>query len=478
MNLRERAESDLGLTLEGRWGLPVVLVAPDGARQEDLRGQVMYDIVRMDPDTGNEVTIDSPVVTLRRSSLTRVPVAGETWGIEFPESPSETAPMVQHILTPDRPPEGGKSIGFIRLYPQRITQVDTTAPIITVDDLVADTDTPTITGTIDDMLADITITVDGTDYAPDSVVDNAWSVQVGPLAQDQVYTVTAQATDAAGNVGSSTGSLTVPLLTVFRDILYLPGDVLGTADTQIALSASDVVEFDIATTDANTGNFLADSIPISTVTGFVADGKVRTVTFTAVGGETIDNFFADSGGLNNFVGHCLRINVAGVNYPLTPRNNTTAEADGGLGPDITWTNVTDDNWESYTKTLDIATDNVGTIAEAWVGPDLENAVKGLDAGWVDNGGGSYTFTGPVGGNANLFDLGDTTTGFAVLVTYDSPDPTGLRIILGTGVSASGDTAFYLLADNETNVINAGIISGSAVTRDVSNIDVKHVLEIV
>lgn len=125
MNLRELAEKDLGRSLEGEWSLPVNLIDPDGARYDGLRGQVLFDIVRVNPETGEEVTVQTPVVTLRRSTLARVPAPGENWIVEIPATPSEAAAKVQHVLSPTRPPEGGASIGFIRLYLQAVEQAPT-----------------------------------------------------------------------------------------------------------------------------------------------------------------------------------------------------------------------------------------------------------------------------------------------------------------------------------------------------------------
>lgn len=122
MNLRELAEKDLGRSLEGEWSLPVNLIDPDGVRYDGLRGQVLFDIVRVNPETGEEVTVQTPVVTLRRSTLARIPAPGENWIVEIPATPSEAAAKVQHVLSPTRPPEGGASIGFIRLYLQAVEQ--------------------------------------------------------------------------------------------------------------------------------------------------------------------------------------------------------------------------------------------------------------------------------------------------------------------------------------------------------------------
>lgn len=120
MNLAALAERDLAVSLE-RDGDRVDLITPDGVRVTGLRGQVRHDISRINPENAERMTVDTPVVTLRRSSLPRVPRAGENWIVTIPEIPGGE-PTVQHVLSPDRPPEGGQSIGFIRLYLQAVEQ--------------------------------------------------------------------------------------------------------------------------------------------------------------------------------------------------------------------------------------------------------------------------------------------------------------------------------------------------------------------
>lgn len=135
-NLRERAEQDLGTTLEdpSQWGLPVELTGPGGieyktsANSPDpqnplpLYGRVQHTTVRTNPETGEEMVTADPVIVLRRSSLSRIPLDGENWFIKFPKDPSLTADMANYALTPGRATEGGRSIGFIRLYPTKVVQ--------------------------------------------------------------------------------------------------------------------------------------------------------------------------------------------------------------------------------------------------------------------------------------------------------------------------------------------------------------------
>jgi hypothetical protein len=134
MNLREQMEKDLSVTLEGEWGLLVELVGPDGieittsANSPDplsplpLKGQVLYSTVRVSPETGEDMIINNPIVVLRRSSLSRIPQDGEKWLVRIPEDPSLSAALNSYVFTPERASEGGRSIGFIRLYPKKVNQ--------------------------------------------------------------------------------------------------------------------------------------------------------------------------------------------------------------------------------------------------------------------------------------------------------------------------------------------------------------------
>jgi hypothetical protein len=121
VNLRVQAEADLAQSLESAddFGLPVILVSPDGAIQE-VNGQILYDTKRVDPDTGLDMIVHQPVVTIRRSSLDRIPVAGEKWAVRIPEIPDPDAAKTTHAV--ERAPEDGKSIGFLRLYLTRAIQ--------------------------------------------------------------------------------------------------------------------------------------------------------------------------------------------------------------------------------------------------------------------------------------------------------------------------------------------------------------------
>lgn len=128
VNLRQKAEADLSKTLEGDFGLPVILIDPDGNEITEnvlgttLKGQILYSTVRTDPETGEPIIVNNPVVTLRRNSLARVPVPGEKWLVRIPVDPTSGANPIDFIIDLDRSPEGGRDIGFIRLYLRKAEQ--------------------------------------------------------------------------------------------------------------------------------------------------------------------------------------------------------------------------------------------------------------------------------------------------------------------------------------------------------------------
>lgn len=132
-NLRERAERDLGVTLEDpkQWGLPVELTGPDGtiyktsANSPDplnplpLYGQVLRSTTRESLDGAGFIVTNKPAVILRTSSLFRVPESDEKWFIKFPTEPSLTAELQDYVLSADRAPEVNTSIGITLLYPTK-----------------------------------------------------------------------------------------------------------------------------------------------------------------------------------------------------------------------------------------------------------------------------------------------------------------------------------------------------------------------
>jgi hypothetical protein len=114
-------ESDLADTIEGEFGVPVTLVTPDGETVtttvdgRPLVGKVRWSWPNENPETGVAVAIENPVVTLRRSSLSRVPATGENWGIIIPRGPRSGDETELYTLDTSYAVEGGRTLGKVRL---------------------------------------------------------------------------------------------------------------------------------------------------------------------------------------------------------------------------------------------------------------------------------------------------------------------------------------------------------------------------
>ncbi|MDY6914538.1 MAG: Ig-like domain-containing protein [Planctomycetota bacterium] len=81
--------------------------------------------------------------------------------------------------------------------------VDTTAPVVGIDDAFTTSDTtPQLTGTIDDATATVTVTVNGNDYEATNNGDGTWTLAndtIDPPLDEGSYDITATAADDAGN---------------------------------------------------------------------------------------------------------------------------------------------------------------------------------------------------------------------------------------------------------------------------------------
>lgn len=130
-NLREQINKDLQETMETEndWGLPIILIAPDGTEYntkkdstDRLSGQVLYHFTEFSPDTGEDIVVNMPVVTLRISSLERVPLDGENWVVKIPEENSTTADFETYIFSTTKALKLNRSIGIIKLYLQKVKQ--------------------------------------------------------------------------------------------------------------------------------------------------------------------------------------------------------------------------------------------------------------------------------------------------------------------------------------------------------------------
>jgi len=111
------------------WALPVTLIDPDGTRYETitgsttrLAGQVLHSYVDFNPDTGEDLVVNQPVVTLRMASLARIPRNGEVWFVLIPTEPDPEAPLRNYIISPTKAMKLNESLGIIKMYLTNATQ--------------------------------------------------------------------------------------------------------------------------------------------------------------------------------------------------------------------------------------------------------------------------------------------------------------------------------------------------------------------
>jgi hypothetical protein len=136
--VRELANGYLQETLAGIFALPVTLTDPDGVEQiynaldaalpveerRELAGQVMFARKRFDPNTGGDIIVPKPVVSLPKDSLVRVPKDDDPdhWLCKAPTEPKWDAPKTTYRV--GRPIEGGDGHSMIRLYLEVIDDIE------------------------------------------------------------------------------------------------------------------------------------------------------------------------------------------------------------------------------------------------------------------------------------------------------------------------------------------------------------------
>ncbi len=112
--LRKRQIDDLDRVLSGPdWGMPIVLISPNTGLVQSVTGRVDYNSKEIDPESGLQLTVEKPIVTVALALLTEVPKPGENWAIKIPVSPGSDTPTETYVL--ELAIENGHSMGFIKL---------------------------------------------------------------------------------------------------------------------------------------------------------------------------------------------------------------------------------------------------------------------------------------------------------------------------------------------------------------------------
>ena len=280
--------------------------------------------------------------------------------------------------------------------------IDPTAPTIpTVDFLITNNTTPTITGTLDSV-DNLTVTVAGSTYTEGdgNLTDNGdgtWSLVITVPLSEGVYDVMATATDLASNVSvdTTTNELTIDLTNPTLPTV----DFLTTNDTTPTITGT------------------ADSIDDLTV---VVDGEI----YTEGDGNLTDNG-DDTWTLVIPAGNEL---VDGT-YDVVA---TATDAAGNASVDATVDELTIDTTASTVPTVDFLTTNDNTPAITGTADSVDNLTVTVD-------GVTY-----IEGDGNLSDNGDDT--WTLVIPAGNALTDGTYDVVATATDAAGNASMDATLD--------------------------------
>ncbi|EXR77526.1 bacterial Ig-like domain family protein, partial [Acinetobacter baumannii 541915] len=125
-----------------------------------------------------------------------------------------------------------------------VVTIDTSLPVVSLDDLTTNDTTPALTGAIDDPTATVVVNVDGIDYPATNNGDGTWTLadNILPALIDGPHTVTVTATDPAGNTATDTATLTIDTV---------PADLIGAITIPEDLNGDGILNADELGTDGS-----------------------------------------------------------------------------------------------------------------------------------------------------------------------------------------------------------------------------------
>jgi len=324
--------------------------------------------------------------------------------------------------------------------------IDTVDPVVTVDTLTTNDDTPPLTGTIDEPDATISVNVDGTDYPATNNGDGTWTLAddtIAPALGEGTYDVAVTATDPAGNVGTdaTTDELTINAVpTVTIDPLTTNDTtppLTGTVDDPAAVVVANVDGTDYLAVNNGDGTWtladdtitaLADGTYDVLVTGTNANGDGTDTTTdelvidTVAPVVTVDTLITpdDTPELTGTVDDAdatISVNVNGTDYPATNNGDgtwtladdtiapalgeatydvaaTATDAAGNAGTDATADEL-EVNFFPVVTINDLTTNDTtpalgGTISDP--AATISVNVDGTDYPATNNGDGTWTLT--------------------------------------------------------------------------------------
>ncbi|MDN2665059.1 Ig-like domain-containing protein, partial [Psychromonas sp. 14N.309.X.WAT.B.A12] len=212
-------------------------------------------------------SIDDPtatvIVTVNAVEYTAVNNENGTWSLAADTLPDLTEGDVEVSVSASD--EAGHSDSATTTI-----EIDTTAPVVSVDSIITNDTTPAITGTIDDPTAAVVVTVNDIEYTATNNANGTWTLADNtlPALDDGETIITVTASDAAGNSATNTGTVEVDTTGLNVSI-----DALVTNETSPALSGSiddptatvivtvNAVEYTAVNNENGTWSLAADTLP-------------------------------------------------------------------------------------------------------------------------------------------------------------------------------------------------------------------------
>ncbi|WP_228269921.1 beta strand repeat-containing protein, partial [Acinetobacter seifertii] len=376
---------------DGKWTVPnpgdltdgqtVTATATDPAGNPSLPGSAVVDAVAPTVAVTTALTNDSTPALTGTVNDPTAKVVVTVDGVNYPATNNgdgtwtladNTLPVLTdgpHTVTVTATDPAG-NVGTTNA----VVTVDTTAPVVALNDVLSNDSTPALTGTVTDPTATVVVTVDGVNYPATNNGDGTWTLADNtlPVLADGPHTVTVTATDPAGNVGTGSAVLTVdttaPNAPVI-DPINATNPVTGTAEpgSTVKVSFPDgstatvVAGPDGKWTVPNPGDLTDGQTVTATATdpagnpslpgSAVVDAVAPTVAVTTA--LTNDSTPALTGTVNDPTAKVV-VTVDGVNYPATNNGDGTWTLADNTLPALT------DGPHTVTVTATDPAGNVGT----------------------------------------------------------------------------------------------------------------------
>ena len=315
---------------------------------------------------------------------------------------------------------GGGSSGGSGTTP--VDNPDKVAPKVTLSTQLTNDSTPILNGTIDDPTAKITVVVDGVSYPATNNGNGTWTLADNtlPPLTDGSHTVVINATDAAGNVGTTTGTVMIDTVAPAAPVVNPVNDtdaITGTAESGSTVkvtfpdgtTATVVVDSDGKWSVPNPGLHDGDKVTViaqdpagntSSPTEVFVDGVAPTVTLDDH--LTNDSTPALNGTVDDPAAK-VTVVVDGVSYPAMNNGDGTWTLSDNTLPALT------DGSHTIVVNATDAAGNVGSITDNLV---------------IDTIAPNVPIINPVNGTDTI--TGTAESGSTVKVTF--PDGTTATVV--------------------------------------------------